>query len=81
MMLGPNITGSLFAGGIYSCYSAVGALAGSNVGNRNNGATHSDARNLQVLELLFNAGNSNGLYGSSGSVQPSSIRLMPCIRI
>lgn len=77
----PNITGSLYAGGIFSCYDAVGALEGSNVGNRNNGATHSDARNLQVLELLFNAGNSNGLYGSSGSVQPSSIRLMPCIRI
>lgn len=77
----PNITGSLFAGGIISCYSAVGALAGSNVGNRKNGATHSSARNVQVLELRFNAGKSNGLYGSSGSVQPSSIRLMPCIRI
>ena len=80
VMFGPNITGSLYAGGIFSCYEAVGALAGSNVGNRNRGATHSDAKNTQVLELLFKADNSNDLYGSSSSVQPSSLRLLPCIK-
>ena len=76
----PNITGSLYAGGIFSCYDAVGAVAGSNVGNRSGGATHSDAKNTQVLELLFKANNSSSLYGSSTAVQPSSCRLLPCIK-
>ena len=32
------------------------------------------------MKVLMNAGNANGLYGSSSVVQPSSLRLIPCIK-
>lgn len=32
------------------------------------------------MKVLMNAGNANGLYGSSSVVQPSSLRLVHCIK-
>ena len=74
VMFGPNITGEFRA----STYTTAGTRNGAfRVGaitdspNKNNdGGNH----------FYFDASSSNGVYGSSQTVQPASLRLILCIK-
>lgn len=43
-------------------------------------ATGSDTLNSSFREVFFRANGSNSVYGNSQTIQPNSMRLMPCIK-
>lgn len=74
VMFGPNITGEFTA----SSYNTAGTQKGAfRVGgivdcpNKDNNGGH---------KFYFDASSSNGVYGSSQTVQPASLRLILCIK-
>ena len=74
LMFGPNITGKIVAvtgGGTIS-----GAFVTSSDANRKISAGTNAANEGWVL----NASYSSDLYGNSETVQPFSLRLLPCIK-
>lgn len=74
VMFGPNITGKIVAvtgGGTIS-----GAFVTSSDANRKISAGTNAANEGWVL----NASYSSDLYGNSETVQPFSLRLLPCIK-
>ena len=77
----PNITG--FAGEVlsYQDYPYSGVFSGSsvNTGRLTNWANVEG--NAQITYLLFDANKSNVVYGEANNVQPSSILLLPLIKI
>ena len=74
-MLGPNITGTAYGcrvyladpTGVFSKTSSQSKLIG--------GAEYTDK------SLTFNASWDNGIYGTSSTIQPAAIYLLPCIKI
>ena len=56
-----------------------GALADSSKTN-GYGANHVSAVSDQVAAVAFDATISSGLYGASATVQPTSVRLLACIK-
>ena len=72
----PDITGETW--NVYAINDGFnGAL--KNELDRNTGNVTNDSSNELRRNILFDAAWSNGLYGNSNTVQPSSVRLMPCI--
>ena len=74
LMFGPNITGEFTA----SSYNTAGTQKGAfRVGgitdcpNKDNNGGH---------KFYFDASSSNGVYGSSQTVQPPSLRILLCIK-
>ena len=80
-MLGPNITGTVKSGGIYSTTEVTGVFTGSINGEFGNGATHYKTTTGQVQRTFFGADKSSSLFGTSSTTQPLSLRLLPCVRI
>ena len=82
-MFGPNITGQSVINYNYGdnlqaygfCYAAKNdrGLKGGTF----NGTNSSTSRGSS----FYDAGRQTSLYGKSATVQPMSIRLMPCIKI
>ena len=74
MMFGdsPNITGIVHGG--WSEGSASGAFFRSAM------AANQEGGNAAQGDFGFDASRSSSMYGGSGTVQPASLRLMPCIR-
>ena len=79
VMFGPNITGSIKPFGV-ACddFVATGALSGGKSSTPWNGKTNVGSKVID--DITFNASRSNGTYGST-TVQPESIRLIPCIKL
>ena len=75
----PNITGSIKPFGV-ACddFVATGALSGGKSSTSWNGKTNVGSKVID--DITFNASRSNGTYGST-TVQPESIRLIPCIKL
>ena len=75
----PNITGSIKPFGV-ACddFVATGALSGGKSSTPWNGKTNVGSKVID--DITFNASRSNGTYGST-TVQPESIRLIPCIKL
>lgn len=75
----PNITGSIKPFGV-ACddFVATGALSGGKSSTPWNGKTN--VGSTVIDDITFNASRSNGTYGST-TVQPESIRLIPCIKL
>lgn len=75
----PNITGRSDLGGVYHSVSFSGAITtGANEGDAI-GATHVNAGGNQKTKLMFNASNSNSIYGRSDTVQPESHEWVMCV--
>ena len=75
----PNITGSIKPFRV-ACddFVATGALSGGKSSTPWNGKTNVGSKVID--DITFNASRSNGTYGST-TVQPESIRLIPCIKL
>lgn len=69
----PNITGK-FEAASYSPERASGAFSGGSASDAPNG------KNWGGFEFLLDASRSNNCYGRSTTVQPSSFRLLPCVK-
>lgn len=75
----PNITGRSDLGGIYNSVPFSGAITtGPNAGSAI-GASHSSAGGAQKVKLMFDASNSNSIYGRSDTVQPESHEWVMCV--
>lgn len=75
VMFGPNITGQVNLCGAWGGVSNAGALSKSG----STGAPTGGAQN--GVNVYFDASASRSTYGSSSTVQPSSIRGLFCIKI
>lgn len=75
----PNITGRSDLGGIHTSISFSGAIATAYNEGDATGATHVNAGGDQRVKLLFNASNSNSIYGRSDTVQPESHEWVMCV--
>ena len=73
VMFGPNITGTK-SGLVYQDHVPTGAFY---IGD---GMTYIDGISPVLRFVDFSAKRSNSLYGASSTVQPPSIRLLPCIK-
>ena len=80
VMFGPNISGSIKPFGV-ACgdFVATGALSGGKSSTPWNGKTNVGSKVID--DITFNASRSNGTYGSSTTVQPSSARMTAFIKI
>ena len=81
-MFGPNITGGFTITntvGTTSVKDTSGAFAAVHLGTGKNFYTSSN--NLEQKSVSLDSSRSSGLYGDSSTVQPSSVRLLPCIKI
>ena len=80
VMFGPNISGSIKPFGV-ACHDfiATGALSGGKSSTPWNGKTNVGSKVID--DITFNASRSNGTYGSSTTVQPSSARMTAFIKI
>lgn len=78
-MLGPNITGKTVH---IHCQSLSGATTGYNGALRTiaEGAGLNPSANSIGSSIELNASKSNGIYGSSSTVQPSSLSLNVLIK-
>lgn len=76
----PNISGSINPFGV-ACgdFVATGALSGGKSSTPWNGKTNVGSKVID--DITFNASRSNGTYGSSTTVQPSSARMTAFIKI
>lgn len=80
VMFGPNISGSIKPFGVAcSDFVATGALSGGKSSTPWNGKTNVGSNVID--DITFNASRSNGTYGSSTTVQPSSARMTAFIKI
>ena len=75
----PNVTGLTTLGGIYSVIDANGALRDTKE-VKIYSASHYNTGVQQTATIDFNASRSNPIYGSSTTVQPPSIKLIPQLR-
>ena len=83
MMFGPNITGS------FTVYTSAGANQSDNNNEASGAFSLSDGGgNGESYKFAnhrpkwsFSAARSSSLFGGSSSVQPPSLRLLPCIKI
>lgn len=77
---GPNISGSIKPFEV-ACndFIATGALSGGKSSTPWNGKTNVGSKVID--DITFNASRSNGTYGSSTTVQPSSARMTAFIKI
>ena len=76
----PNISGSIKPFGVAcSDFIATGALSGGKSSTPWNGKTNVGSKVID--DITFNASRSNGTYGSSTTVQPSSARMTAFIKI
>lgn len=73
----PNITGTSAEALIYEDVVLVGAFSSSSHSTTKIGWAHG---NGYALYQNFNARNSSAIFGSSSTVQPQSVRLLPCIK-
>ena len=78
--VGPNISGTVKSGGIFSTTEVTGVFTGSENGEFGDGATHYKTTNGQVQRTFFGSDKSNFLFGGSTTIQPRSLRLFPCIK-
>lgn len=76
----PNITGGGLTGFIWQDWTGKnGAISIAMEGDANR-AVMANGNQLGTCRLTFNAANSNTVYGSSNTVQPPAINLIPLIR-
>lgn len=75
----PNITGSVYlSSGVFKDYNSFsGAFKSSYIDGR---GMNQQASGAGDLHLDFKAANSNAIYGSSNTVQPPTIQLLPQIK-
>ena len=74
VMFGPNITGQVNLCGAWGGVASAGALSKSG----SSGAPTGGAAN--GTNVYFDASGSRSVYGSSSTVQPSSVRGLFCIK-
>ena len=74
-----NITGRSDLGGIFSSIPFSGAITTVYNGGDATGATHFNASGDQKVKLMFNASNSNSIYGRSDTVQPERHEWVMCV--
>lgn len=81
-MFGPNISGSIIPETINDD-TLQGEFLGafSQKENGQKGATATDYSQGVVYGFTFSASSSNAIYGKVSTVQPISVRLLPCIKI
>ena len=84
LMFGPNISGATAARDLTNAYNGLDVYqSGAFFWNQKNskgslaGGVHTDAGGT----LNLNASMSDDTYGASETVQPSSVRLLPCIKL
>ena len=82
-MFGPNITGSVKNSSLYdhdesSFRSPTGAFSVS--GEARCVDDEGGVREEGGATLTFRASASSSIYGGSASVQPASLRLIPCLK-
>ena len=75
--VGPNITGNSAEALIYEDVVLVGAFSSSSHSPNKIGWS---TGNGYALYQNFNARNSSAIFGSASTVQPQSVRLLPCIK-
>ena len=75
MMLGPNIMGSWNHGSWPDWAKPEGSFTESFNSSQSNSGTY-----YQGSKMTFSPSRSSSLYGKSSSVQPSSVRLLLCIK-
>ena len=78
VMFGPNISGKT-VDMVFWDYS--GAMSGCfyQTGDKHDSCGYTGEAYFR--KLCLDASRSNGLYGDSSTVQPSALRLLPCIKI
>ena len=74
----PNITGDVGFGAMQEM-TGHGAFSTRQINGDGLRVDYSGSFKTDAI-VDFNAGNSNRIFGSSGSVQPPAIRLLPCIK-
>lgn len=76
----PDLTGAIwniqYHGGLASNGVFTGSYHLGSIGNENDGPDY----NMYWCNIQFNAHNSNSIYGSSATVQPPALTLLPCIK-
>ena len=82
-MFGPNISGSIKSASGYeilvdNTFTATGALQVQY--SKVNGADGGGSYANQSSGFDISAQRSSQIYGGSSTVQPSSVRLLPCIK-
>ena len=79
VMFGPNITGSIKPFNV-ACddFTASGALSGGKSSTPWNGKTN--VGSSVITDIALAASNSDAKYGASSTVQPTSLRLVHCIK-
>ena len=75
----PNITGSIKPFDVACAdFTASGALSGGKSSTPWNGKTN--VGSSVITDIALAASNSDAKYGASSTVQPSSVRLLFCIK-
>ena len=77
MMFGPNITGKSDGVRVFQADAGTGAFGEYEVSKGAQG----DGYTNNVNALSFQASSSDATFGNSSTVQPSSLRLLPCIKL
>ena len=75
----PTISGYFDAGGAVGG-SASGALKGSGTGGSAGGLSHYQSGGNQRIRIVFDAADSNKIYGTADTVQPPAASLLPQIK-
>ena len=76
----PNITGSSRARLMTANTSSAPVSLGAFSFGAASTAGTSGGNSYKIAELIFNASNSNSIYGNSTTVQPPALTLLPCIK-
>lgn len=73
----PNITAKVFAKGAVAWQGPIGAMY---LDGSSSSQAQSNATDTSQTHLVFDASRSNSIYGSSNTVQPSALALIPQIK-
>lgn len=79
--VGPNITGSASFQNNVGLTNEKGIVTGAFTAGSEFPDTFSKVNGYGTSAIVFDASLADSTYGSSESVQPSSLKLLPCIKI